>query len=222
MTGLTFIYRTAKKIVGSLPAWLFRFRPFGVYEIPVNNSTAAPRSHDASPWKLDCQVRWVADQTEAATLRRVASQESIAALNFTTRCAAAAWLEGQVVACAWIASESFEEADLGLWFELQPTEVWLFAAMVDPPRRNQGVYSQLLKFLTAEFVGSDVRRILLGVTLGNELSHRAHSSHGAMRIGTVVAVRMLGFTLCFRSGQVRRLSPVAFIRRQPIRLAVNP
>jgi hypothetical protein len=222
MTGLTSIYRTAKKIVDSLPAWLFRFRPFGVYEIPVYESAAASRSHDASRWKLDCQVRWVADQTETATLRRVASQESIAALNFTTRRAAAAWLEGQVVACVWIASESFEEADLGLRFELQPSEVWLFAAMVDPPQRNQGVYGQLLKFLTAEFVGSDVRRILLGVTLGNELSHRAHSSYGAMRIGTVVAVRILGFTLCFRSGRVWRLSPLAFTRRQPVRLAVNP
>ena len=215
-----------KKLVGSLPAWLFRFRPFGVYEIPLTTQMGNPVSMQlprrGTRGALDCQIRWVADRAEAGMLRRLASQESIDALNSTTRRAAAAWLDGQAIACAWIAAEWFEEPELGLRFEMQPTEVWLFAAAVDPSRRDQGVYRQLLEFLIAELRRSDVQRILLGVAFGNEPSRRAHARQGATSVGAITVARCLGLTICRRVGRIRLLSPRAMAWQRSIRLAVDP
>jgi hypothetical protein len=165
-------------------------------------------------------IRWVADGAEAAMLRGLASQQCIDAFNLRTRRAAAAWLGGEVIACAWMATESFDESELGLRFELQPSEVWLFAAVVESSRRDQGVYGQLLEFLSDELRLQAVRRILLGVTVGNEPSRRAHARQGARQVGSTFAVRSLGITLCWRHGDVRRLSPLSFTWRRPIRLAV--
>ena len=225
MTGLTFFYHLVKKLVSLSPAWLIRFRPFGVYQILLSKSDGTslgmPYRRYESRDELNCQVRWVKDSTEAAMLGRVAAHENIASLNFTTRRAAAAWHEGEAIGCAWIATESFDERDLGLRFDLQPTDAWLFAAVVDPLRRQQGVYGQLMEFIIEELGRSEVRRILLGVSVGNEPSRRAHVRHGATPIGSIVAVRSLGFTACWRRGQVQILSALPIAWRRPVRLAVK-
>jgi GNAT superfamily N-acetyltransferase len=223
MDSLTLIYRTAKKLVRLAPPWLLRFRPFVVYEISLARSVDLPAgtSPRRTSGQLDCQVRWVTGPAEAAMLRHLASQDNIAALNSPTRRAAAAWLNGEAIACAWIATESFEERELGLRFELKPTEVWLFAAVVDPGRRDQGVYRQLLEFLIEEVGRGDVQRILLGVTVGNEPSRRAHARQGATQVGAITAVRSLGFAACRPVGRVQLLSRRAMAWRQLIRLVVN-
>ncbi len=225
MSVMTTLYRSVKKLVRRLPVWVFRARPFGVYEISLAKSLGeaaeATKSRRTGGSELDCQIRWVADDAEAAMLRGLASQQCIDDFNVRTRRAAAAWLGGEVIACAWIATQSFDESDLGLRFELQPTEVWLFAAVVESSRRDQGVYGQLLAFLSDDLRRHEVRRILLGVTVGNEPSRRAHARQGASQVGSIIALRSLGFTLCWRHGDVRRLSPISFTWRRPIRLAVN-
>ncbi len=152
---------------------------------------------------------------------QLASDRTCADLSFKTRRAAAAWYEGQVIACVWIATESFEEVDLGLRFELRTSDAWLFAAVVDESERNQGVYRQLLEFLIDELGRDGMRRLLFGVSVGNAPSQRAHARQGATLAGGILAVRSLGFTLCFRRGRVRRLSPFPLTWTTPIRLAVS-
>jgi GNAT superfamily N-acetyltransferase len=225
MAALNSLYRAAKKVMNGLPAWLVRFRPFGVYEIrlqPTGNTPAPSQLlRDSRRARFPCQIRWVNDQSEVPMLRRVASATTCADLNFTTRRVVAAWFEGQVIGCAWIATESFEEVDLGLRFELHPADAWLFAAVVDEARRNQGVYGQMLGFLIAELGSGNARRILLGVTVGNEPSRNAHARRGATQVGRILAVRILGFTLCRSRGQVRQLSPLPISFRMSIQLAVS-
>jgi GNAT superfamily N-acetyltransferase len=225
MANLTHIYRAAKKLVRLLPAWLLRFRPFGVYRIPLPKSGDTPAPAPFSPRStrspLVCQVNWVTSPEAAALLRHLAMQECLDALNTTTRRVAAGWLNGEAIACAWIATESFDECELGLRFELTSTEVWLFAAVVDPRYRDQGVYRQLLEFLIDELGRGGVQRILFGVTLGNEPSRRAHARQGAKQIGSITAIRSLGLTVCRVVGGVRLLSPRAISLRRPIRLGVE-
>jgi GNAT superfamily N-acetyltransferase len=226
MVTLTPLYRTAKKLVRMLPPWLLRVRPFGVYEIPLPKSDDTPAARPFLPRcsgvPIDCEVGWVTGPAEGAMLRHLATRDSIATLNSPTRRAAAAWLNGQAIACAWIATESFEECELGLRFELKPNEAWLYAAVVDPERRDRGVYRQLLEFLIDELSQAGVQRILLGVTFGNEPSLRAHARQGATQVGAITAVRSLGFAFCCRVGQVRRLSALALTWLRTIKLVVEP
>jgi len=225
MAALNSLYRAAKSVVNGLPAWLLRFRPFGVYEIrlqQVGDKPATPQASRGSRRnKVPCQIRWVADQNEVPMLRQLATDRTCAELDFKTRRAVAAWCEGQVIACAWIATESFEEVDLGLRFELQTSDAWLFAAVVDEGQRNQGVYRQMLEFLIDELGRDSMRRLLFGVSVGNVPSQSAHARQGAALAGGIFAVRSLGFTLCFRRGRVRRLSPFPLTWTTPIRLAVR-
>ena len=113
----------------------------------------------------------------------------------------------ELIGCAWIAAHSFEESDLGIRFELKSDEVWLYAAVVDSEYRRRGVYRQLLNFLLDELAQTNVSRIVLAATHGNIASIEAHESHGAIKAGTVIALRSLGVSFCATSGRVLRLSP---------------
>jgi hypothetical protein len=89
MFSLTSLYHMAKKLVRTLPPWLLRFRPFGVYEIPLPKSDDAPAAMPFLPRRsgrqIDCQVGWVIDSTEGAKLRHlgIPPSESIAAAKPT-------------------------------------------------------------------------------------------------------------------------------------------
>lgn len=163
----------------------------------------------------------MADRAEADRLRHLAAADNLNALDFTTRRIAVAWLNDRPIGCAWIATGSFEESELGLVFELQPGDAWLFAAVVEPSSRNKGVYSQLLAFLIEELKRDGIRRILLGVTFGNDASQRAHARQGATKVGEITAARCLGVTICRRIGRVSLMSPRAIALNRFIRLAVD-
>jgi GNAT superfamily N-acetyltransferase len=217
-TLATRTYRGAKRFVRLLPRWLIRVRPFAVYEIPLRGGDV--RLAAKAP-ETSCRVAWVQSIAEAAALRPLASDDNISAFDPSSHWAATAWLNGEVIGCAWIAAGTFTEAELGLQFELGPNEAWLFAAAVDPKWRNRGVYAQLLEFVTRELSNSGIERILLGVTFGNEPSRRAHARFGASRVASILAIHCLGWNVCLRSGQLKA-SPARLIRwRQPIRLAYS-
>lgn len=223
MAAFQNVYRCGKRLMEALPAWLFRFRPFRVYEIVLTNATdtmPSERSPSNAPSATpNYEIRWILDAAEAAELRSVASAATISDCNFTTRRAVGVWLDGRVIACAWLARGTFKEIELGLMFELQPNETWLYAAMVDPAHRRQGVYRQLLDFISRE-LKNDVERILLGVTFGNERSTRAHARQGSTELGTIICARSLGLTICFLRGRVRRLPQLSRNWREPVRLEV--
>jgi GNAT superfamily N-acetyltransferase len=217
-------YQFGKKIVGRFPVWIFRARPFHVYVIPLPNSLNA-EVHDAESRNTrqgssDFEIRWITDRAEATLLQGLARQESIAAFDPIARPCAAAWLGGKVVACAWLATESFEDTDLQLRFALQPGEVWLFAAVVESSHRNLGIYKKLLQFICDELDHNGFKRILLGVAIGNEPSLRAHARQGAKQVGYIFAVRSMGFTLSFSHGAVRRLSLLPASWRRPVLFSV--
>jgi hypothetical protein len=217
-------YQFGKKIVGRFPVWIFRARPFRVYVIPLPNSLNVKvhevESRNTRQGSSDFEIRWITDHAEATLLQGLARQESIAAFDPIARPCAAAWLSGKVVACAWLATESFEDTDLQLCFALKPGEVWLFAAVVESSQRNLGIYKKLLQFICDELGQKGFKRILLGVTIGNEPSLRAHARQGAKQAGYIFAVRSLGFTLCFSHGAVRRLSLLPVSWRRPILFSV--
>lgn len=210
-------FRGGARFVGVLPAWLLRLRPFGVYEI----LTPHLESNRTTVEESATEVRWISSNEEAGRLANVATQENIAAWDGVTRRAVAAWRDNEAVAVAWIAAESFHETDLGVHFRLAPKDVWLFASVVAPEFRRQGIYGQMLRFLVDEFRSTNVERILLGISVGNRPSFGAHTQQGATQLGSIFAIKSLGLVLCRCGGRVRRLSRIPIAWCRPIRLSVD-
>jgi hypothetical protein len=215
------LYSVAKRALNRLPSWLLRARPFGVYEIVLTPTKAQAAKLAASP-PLACDVRWVDGTDDLQSLVGLTSQANVDAFDANHRRVAAAYSQGRPIGCAWIARQWFDEPELGLRIELGPQEGWLFAAAVTSERRNQGVYGQILEFLTGELREETMERILLGAVSGNVPSERAHARQGARQIGSIAAVRALGVACCRASGAVRRASSSPLGWRHPIRLLVDP
>lgn len=209
--AVSLLYRAAKWCVQRIPRRVLRFRPFGVYEIPLDRrdeeAVAAQSLADAS-----LQIDWIADRDELAELTGLADEVNLQSWNGATRRVAVARTHDQPIGVAWIATESFAEPDLGLSYRLQPDDAWLFAAVVDPQHRRQGVYTALLRFLIDELADERKTRLLLGVATGNEASRAAHSRVGAVGLGAIFAAACLGFGFCFCRGKIRKRShwPIAW------------
>ena len=154
-------------------------------------------------------VRW-ADRSELSSLSHVASPNCIDAWDGVTQRVAVAWRDGKPVGVAWIATDSFREDELGTIVWLLPSQAWLYAAHVLPHYRRQGIYRSLLGFVTTQLATESKRELLLGVTVGNQPSVRAHEEQGARTVGAVVLVRFLG--ICFAScrGRIHRQSRLPF------------
>jgi ribosomal protein S18 acetylase RimI-like enzyme len=204
MPATSTLYRAAKRAVNALPPWVLRFRPFVVYEIPLATAALTAGNPTSPGQLLGASVRWIENRDEAGSLAPLSSRACVDEFNGTTRRAVVARVDVQRVGCAWIATGAFSETDLGLHFELAPDEAWLYAAAVAPEHRNRGVYRQLLEFVVAELRAAGMRRVLLGVTVGNEPSRRAHARQGAIEVGRIAAVRALGLTRCWVTGHIRR------------------
>lgn len=212
------LYHVARRVFHLLPEPLIRFRPFAVYEIRLNYTAAQPRPRTK---ELQCQVNWITNPADVAALRLLTSDENIKLFDAHSRRIATVRTNDHAVGCAWVAWESYEESELGLQFLLRPSEVWLFAASVDPQWRNQGIYGELLDFIISELGRLGLQRILMGVTLGNEASRHVHARHNAKRLATVIAVRSLGFHCCARTSLVKRTASCPLKWRQPIKLSIE-
>ena len=219
----TLLFRVAKTCVECLPGWLLRFRPFGVYEIRFGDGEAdSSGSVNASEVDAAVSISWIADREQLTKLIDIAAEENLQAWDGTTRRVAIAWLEDRPVGAAWIARETFAEPDLGLSYRLQRDEAWLFAAVVQPEHRRQGIYGCLLQFLIDELADEKLSRLLLGISTGNAASLAAHTKFGAKQIGSIFAVKSLGFGYCRTSGEVQRQSlPMTWLQEFVVSCRAN-
>lgn len=216
-------YRIGKTLRGLVPPEALSFRPFHVYEIALADIT--PRTclmqnrHSQSTAAQGLTIEWVSSLTDLCLLKPLVAANNLAALDFGAIRAAVAWAGAEPVACAWIATGSFNESELGLRFDLESTDAWLFAAVVAAKHRRQGIYGRLLSFIVTQLRQENMRRLLLGVSIGNVPSNRAHMQQGAKKVGSVFAIRSFLFRGCWSCGKVQiRSSRVEWGRS--IRLAI--
>ena len=188
-----------------------------MYEIKLGGDQSEQQQFDTNATRA---VRWLASREEGDGLREIADPVNIAAWNGVMRRAAVAYEAGEPIGVVWIATQTFDEAELGLRFHVRDDEAWLFAAVVDPEYRRQGIYRQLLDFIVAELTDADYKRILLGVSLGNTPSQKAHARQRAVEVGTIYAARIFGFSGCLIQGHIRRLSRRPLARHMPLELIV--
>lgn len=200
----TLLYRAAKRSLDALPPQVLRARPFGVYAINLTESPAIPwNSSDADAFERDESFGWAHDRAAVERLAALSDGRNREAWDGDRRRVAYSTRANRPVGVAWIATGSFDEAELGLRFALAPDEAWVHSAVTATAERRRGAYTRLLRWLGAELHRDGCRRLLLGVSAGNVPSRRAHTRAGADRVGTILAVRCGGLGWARVGGDVR-------------------
>ena len=130
-------------------------------------------------------------------------------------------MNGQLVAGVWLASEVFDENELGVRLVMNERQTWLFAALVSKSFRGQKIYGKLLPFVVNE-ASRDFPSVLLAVNPDNRPSNAAHQKLSQRTVGTVVAIRLFSVSVCWVFGQIRKDRTISWqSKKDPILLTVE-
>ena len=152
----------------------------------------------------DLDVRWCSTAEELASAAKISYLNQDAFSNPLR--AALATLNGKSVGAFWVATEYFDEHELGVRIVLNQDQAWLFAAMVDKEKRGLGIYSKILQFVTSELGEQGIEDLLVAVNPYNKPSDHIHKKHSDRTAGLVTAIRFLKVAWCFTSGSLKARS----------------
>ena len=184
-----FLYSFAILFNRIVPQRLFRFRRFVVFEL----------KHVEPP---------VDDHP--VTIRWCETEQDFQAVEQVTYCpridgradAVLAEIDGQTAGGFWVTDGAFLESELGVEIALTPSQVWLYAARVDPAFRRQGVYSRLLQAACWKKQQQGFKQLLVSVNPHNVGSHKIHLSQSSRSPGRVTAVRAWKTAVCRGTGSI--------------------
>jgi GNAT superfamily N-acetyltransferase len=100
---------------------------------------------------------------------------------------------GRLVAHVWCRRGSYDEQ--GMIVQLGEREAWLYDGFVAPDRRGEGIYPALVRAVSAALAAAGVDRLLSGIDHLNQPSLRSARSRGAVAIGSITMVRVLGLSV---------------------------
>ena len=201
-----------------VPQWLFRMRRYAVYEMDVNKTRAAADSQNAAHSDdVNISACRTEDQIKAVETLTWFKREYSTGSNRPFQ----ATIDGQLVAGVWIATEVFDEDELGVRLMMNQRQAWLFAALVSKPYRGKGIYGKMLPFVVNE-TGQKFPSVLLSVNPDNKPSNYVHKKWSQRTVGTVVAMRLVGVSICWVSGQIRKDRTISWnAKTQPIQLTID-
>ena len=163
-----------------IPRRLFRCRRFFIFQLvdrASQNTTSAPFTY-----------AWSTGQRERQSAMRLTGvdQPPINARLATV-------FENQtLVAAVWLSPSGFDECELGLRFELNNDDFWLFSAYVLPAYRRQGIYHALLNFVAdSTHTENPKRQIWFAINPDNIRSMKAHGTFGVTRQARIFSLRLL-------------------------------
>ena len=199
-----FLYSVGIAINRVVPAWLFRFRHFVVYEIDAARLASVLAQKEATA-NSTIRLSWCdtpQDLKAAEELTYPSSAE--VPEDFMI---AQAKSGGQIAAALWAVRQQFTEGDLGIQYNLRPNQVWLFAALGAPQFRRQGIYQRVLGFMCdagqhkfATTTSGDPQ-FLLCVTPHNIASNRAHQKFAKDVLGQAFSFKLFNVAACFCFGK---------------------
>ena len=221
-----FLYSIGIIINRVVPAWLFRFRQFVVYEMDASkfepeeidqtNAQASPLQLCWCETKDDLQAVQELTYTLADKLQ---GQYKIAQAKS----------DQQLAGALWGVKDRFDEEELGTILHLNPHQIWLFAALVDQAFRRQGIYAKVLGFMihNGENVfspdGDEPLRYLLCVNPHNIASNRVHRKYSKAVLGQAFSLKVAGVAICICFG--KQLSTDSIItwdaKNRPISLRIG-
>ena len=199
-----FLYSIGMVVNRVVPNWLFRFRRFVVYEMDAQRlgsmvdaiKSRTESSIDVSWCETEEEIR-AAEKLTYTNADQVGDEFKIVQAR-----------SGQQLAGAlWAVRNSFTEDDLGIKYDLESNQVWLFAALVDSQFRRQGIYAQVLSYMCqegeSEFVteAEDLPQFLLCVNPHNIASNGVHKKYAKEVFGQAFSFKILNVAACFCFGK---------------------
>ena len=201
-----------------VPQWLFRMRRYVVYEMDVEKARAVATSSDGSrASEVEISVCQTEEQIKAVEALTWFKREYSSGKSQPFQAA----IDGELVAGVWIATETFDEDELGVRLMMNDRQAWLFAALVSKQSRGKGIYGKLLPFVVSE-TSQNFPSVLLAVNPDNKPSNAVHKKWSQQTVGTVVAIRLLGVAVCWTFGQIRKDRTISWqAKKNPIQLTVE-
>jgi hypothetical protein len=180
-----------------VPEFLFRARVFRVFRFNIPEAANSLQSYDDGIHFKWCESDVEFEQAQQLTHFRPP--------DMTQRYQACIAYDGQeAIGGVWIASESFNESELGLQIQLQPSQKWLFAANIAKSHRRRGIYGRLLRYtLHSVSPAPGSGDVLASINPTNKASIAAHRPMIAATLGTCLAARWLSLSLCGSTGQLK-------------------
>ena len=176
-----------------VPEWLFRCRRYVIFEMKPGQEIEIKQ-----PNQDGLLLKWCESEPDYRSVEKVTYFSRQNQPFQSTACMAA--YEDRTVAGFWCAMENFVETELGVKYQLKPSETWLFAAHVDEEYRNRGIHQRILKFMITGLNERGYQDVLLAVNPNNKPSMLAHRKHSAKTLGKVFAIRFLSTAAAFASG----------------------
>ncbi len=171
-----------------------RVRRFNVYEMDPN-----PQRSASSP---DADVQWAVSEEEVLAAEQLTGPQRNVQVGASEMRVCNAKVNGNLAGAFWATSKVFMEGGLGIGYELSDEQAWLFGAYVDKSFRRHGVYSSILEFITPELVASGKTQVLLAVNPDNIGSRKVHEKYAKRKVGSVIAIRFLNFSICSVNGDM--------------------
>ena len=168
------------------PTFVFSFTKLVVVSADIRTlqeyGTSDPRFRWAGPEEID---RVVATGASLASVRKNFEEGArLAVLEHGSRFVTYFWCQvGGVDLYDW------------LRYKLSPTDVWNTYAWVAPELRGQGMHARIRNFAYSEFARTGFTRSMAVIDALNRNSIRAAAKVGALPIGHVWFIRILGLTL---------------------------
>ena len=190
-----------------VPEWLFRMRYFVVFQICPDSKTT-PLSPATCRWANSSEI----DQARAFS--KVAGDGQDA-----NRQVAIATVGDRLVAVFWSAAERFDEADLGIQFELTENQRWLFGAMVDKSFRGRHVFPDLVDFVKDKLGRDSASELYASVNPFNKPSMSAFKKKSLDIVGRAIVIRFFNFAIGIPSGILEADSMfTSNVHAQPIQI----
>lgn len=195
-----------------VPAWLFRFRIFRVYQL-------RPLDSFETPGGPPLEFHWASSMIEielAEALTFFHSPEKDGSDRFRA-CIAK---DGQeIVGGVWQGTRFFDEDELGARILLTPHQAWIFAAYVSKSHRGARIYPRLLNHVLAE---SDELTHYASINTTNRASLAAHRHFVVAATGRCLLLRIGSLAVCLAG---RGLKPARWLtldsKRQPIEIRIT-
>jgi hypothetical protein len=179
-----------------VPARLFRFRVFNVYEL-------GPADDAITTLQDALVIRGCTsddDIAAAETLTHFRTNEPLLAGDDRPELRATLIVDAEIpVGGAWLSHDFFDETDLGIRMRLQSDQAWLFAAFVTKSHRRRGLYVRLL----GQILTDTDRTVFASVNSTNKASIAAHRTFARRKVGSCVAVKVGPWSTCQVRGDLQ-------------------